>query len=337
MKRFVLGIILFLSPFLIPIILYLLIDPYKVLYKYKEQINTDKTYQVAYNRDFQTTQLFLYNYKKYKYDSFILGNSRSFFYQTSTWNKYIKGNPFHFNASNESIYGINCKLKFLDDLKVEIRNVLIVIDAGALQETKNGKGHLIIKHPALSKESYVSFHIEMFKGFFPKAIFPFTDLYFTGRKKQYMNAYGITNKVWTHDTKTNQLTYYVYDQQINKDPQSYYSDKMSIFYDRDTIQKFSEPVIFNEQAVLLKSISEILKSHKTKYRIIISPMYNQIKLNPQDLNYLKDLFGAEKIFDFSGINKFTADFRNYYEDAHYRPCICDSIMKTVYSFQTVNQ
>ena len=70
--------------------------------------------------------------------------------------------------------------------------------------------------------------------------------------------------------------------------------------------------------------------NKTNYRIIISPLYNQIKLNNQDLDYLKQLFGKDNVFDFSGINKFTKDYNNYYESSHYRPHIAREIMQLIY-------
>ncbi|MCX6296671.1 MAG: hypothetical protein NTX97_11510, partial [Bacteroidetes bacterium] len=75
----------------------------------------------------------------------------------------------------------------------------------------------------------------------------------------------------------------------------------------------------------------ILKSHNTQYKIVISPLYNQEKLDPGDLNYLVNLFGGENVFDFSGINFITNDFHNYYETSHYRPFVCDYILNIIYS------
>ena len=330
MKNFILKLLLFSLPLLMLLILYVIIDPFKVIYKYSEQINTNKDYQITENRDFQSTQLFLWNYNKYDYNSFILGNSRSMFYQVKTWNKFIKGNSFHFNASSETIYGINGKLKLMDELNVNIKNVLIILDESTLSGTKNSTGHLFIKHPAISNESYLFFHIEMLKGFFSKSMFAYIDLFFRGEKKKYM-AGTITNNVWKHDMKSNQLSYYIYDKEIKNNPKSYYSDKHELFDKRDTIQKFSEPSINRDQEVLLKSIYSILESHKTNYKIIINPLYDQIKINPKDLIYLRNLFGIENVFDFSGINSITNDYHNYYETSHYRPRVCDSILNIIYS------
>jgi hypothetical protein len=252
------------------------------------------------------------------------------FYHVKTWEKFIKGNPFHFNAYLETIYGIDGKLKLLDELNINIKNALIILDRSTLEGIRNSTGHIFIKHPAISKESYLSFHFEMFKGYFSKSILAYTDLFFTGEKKPYMKEFGIINNIWKHDMKTNQLSYFVYDEELKNNPNLYYSDKLELFFKRDTIQMYSEPSINKEQEIVLKSILSILNSHKTNYKIIINPLYDQIKLNPKDIVYLKNLFGEENVFDFSGINSITNDYHNYYETSHYRPLVCDSILNIIY-------
>ena len=330
MKKLIFKTFLYCLPlFFVPLVLYVIIDPFQVIYSTKDY-NTKKDYLIANNRDFQSTELFLKNYKKYNIDSYIFGNSRSFFYQAKKWDSLTKGKSFHFNASSESIYGINCKLKLIDKLHVKMKNALIIWDAKSFVETKNSEGHLLIKHPAISKESTFMFQLEMFKAFYSKAMVIHTDLYFTSKKKDYMTEFGVLNNVLKVDMVSNQLTYAVYDKLIATNPELYYSDKMSLFYSRDKNEKFSEQYIFKEQKKILKNICSILKSHKTKYKIIISPLYDQLKMDKKDLDYLKKIFDKDKIFDFSGINSFTNDYRNYYENSHYRPLICDTILNLIY-------
>ena len=331
MKQFLLRLLLFLSPFIFASILYAVIDPFKVIYSYPEYINTDKNYQVTLNRDFQSTELFLSNCKKYHYDSFIFGNSRSFFYHTTTWKKYIRGDAYHFNASNEGIYGINGKLKLIERKKVTIKNALIILDGSSLTKIKNSSGHLFIKHPEVSNESWFNFHKEMASAFFTPAIIAYTDLFVTGKYKPYMKSFGIRNKVWKHDVITNQLSYDLYDKQIAQDPKAYYTDKMEVFSKRNNIETTAyERLNVEERRQILRNIHTILKLHHTNYKIIISPLYDEEKLNPLDLRYLQYLFGTSNVFDFSGKNSFTEPYTNYYEKSHYRPVVCDRIMAIVY-------
>ena len=90
------------------------------------------------------------------------------------------------------------------------------------------------------------------------------------------------------------------------------------------------PVIGDEQAQLLRQIAALLHRHRTKVRLIISPDYDQLKLNPADKAALDHLFGRGVVFDFSGINAYTADYHNYYERGHYRPILGERLLQAVY-------
>ena len=330
MKKFLLRILLFSSPLIVVIFLYIIIDPFYVVHR-DPQTSVDRNYITPANRDFQTVASYIRNHKKYKYDSFIMGNSRSLFYKTASWDQYISGKSVHFDASGETLYGIERKLNYLDENHTDIKNALLVIDGDLLKITKNSS-YLFIKHPAITKESILAFQIEMFRGYLSKSFFAYTDLYFFGKKRDYMNAFGIKNNMWHYSRQNNELSYAVFDSIIAKNPDDYYIPKMKIFYKRSPEQRISIPSITNEtQLKMLAHIKQIFDSHHTNFKIVISPLYRQLKMNPADLQFLRSLFGTENVFDFSGVNGFTNDYRNYYETSHYRPNVADSIMKIVYA------
>lgn len=330
MKNFLLRTTIFLLPFLILISIYIVVDPFSVIHKDASLTYNNKDYLNPINRDYQSTDLLLKTYSKNKYNSFILGNSRSMFYQAKTWTNYIDGIPFHFNASKETIFGIYGKLRLLDELNIEIKNIVIVLDENTFIGVVNSSGHLFIKHPRVSKESFLSFHYEMLKGFLSTSFFTYIDLYSTKRIKEYMKAYITIPNNWSFDKNTNQLSYSNFDLILQKDPQKYFTDKKSLFFERPSTQLYSDQIIKEEQKELLIRIKAILDAKNTKYRIVISPLYNQIKLNKDDTKYLRKIFGEQNVFDFSGINSFTSDYRNYYEPSHYRPVVCDSIFSIIY-------
>jgi hypothetical protein len=60
-------------------------------------------------------------------------------------------------------------------------------------------------------------------------------------------------------------------------------------------------------------------------------MYDQLRIDKTDLNYLEQLFGKSNVFDFSGKNIFTENIGNYYEDSHYRPHVAQKIMEYIYA------
>ena len=86
-----------------------------------------------------------------------------------------------------------------------------------------------------------------------------------------------------------------------------------------------------EKVNSLKGIRELFDKHHTNYRIVVSPLYDQIKLNPKDYKILCEIFGSQYVYDFSGVNNWTEDYHNYYEPSHYLPSVASEIMKQIYS------
>ena len=85
---------------------------------------------------------------------------------------------------------------------------------------------------------------------------------------------------------------------------------------------------------MLYKIKSLIDESKTNCKIIISPLYNQIKFNPEDLIILQNIFGTNNVYDFSGINEYTNNTLNYYENSHYRPILCDQILSIIYKDRT---
>ncbi|MFM7053473.1 MAG: histidine kinase, partial [Bacteroidota bacterium] len=94
------------------LILYAYNDPFKVLRPY-----ADYSYSSVFtNRDFVSTSMFIKQFPKNKYNSFIFGSSRTMAYRPEVWDRYLDNDSrvFVFDAAGESVYGIYHKLKYLD-------------------------------------------------------------------------------------------------------------------------------------------------------------------------------------------------------------------------------
>lgn len=74
-----------------------------------------------------------------------------------------------------------------------------------------------------------------------------------------------------------------------------------------------------------------MHAHHTVYKVVINPLYDQNKINSRDLATLKDIFGSDNVYDFSGVNWITSDYHNYYEESHYRPHVAKWILGKIYN------
>ena len=79
------------------------------------------------------------------------------------------------------------------------------------------------------------------------------------------------------------------------------------------------------------NIKRILDEDHTNYRILINPLYDQMKLDTNDMKVIVRVFGKENVFDFSGVNDITDDRRNFYEISHYRPQVAARMLDTAYA------
>ena len=112
------------------------------------------------------------------------------------------------------------------------------------------------------------------------------------------------------------------------------------YYDDELIKSFeiaqfpnkvSDKVINIERMKMLREIKRLFDAQSTNYKIVISPIYNQIKINPDDLQFLYNVFGEKNVFDFSGVNQWANDYHIYYDSSHYRVSVANDIMRIIYS------
>jgi len=333
MKKFTLKLILVLLPILAILFVYIVNDPFKVLYHYDSYFAKDGVQYITLNKDYVSTETFKNNYNKYKYDSYIFGNSRSMYYHVNEWEKHINSDKcFHFDASGESLYGIERKIQFLDKKNVNIKNALIVFDAYSCMVVNNTEGHVMKKHPEISGESKIDYQIDFLKDFFDVQFLKVYLKFLTTHKlsREMLDAH-VLNTVETHyDVASNELSFPEYESLIEKNRDSFYLPRMNVFYKRDTFLHYCTPVLGVAQKDLLNNIKKVFDKDQTSYRIVISPLYDQKKIDSTDLKELYAIFGKENVFDFSGINEFTGSIYNYYEDSHYRPFIANKIMDIIY-------
>lgn len=319
-------------PFFVLIVSYIYYDPFKVI-KHYDNYHVICDMVPSVNRNYVSTMNYINKRSKYHYDSFIFGNSRSLYYRIEDWKKHIPSDSrcYHFSESGGSINGLYYKLRLIDSYGENIRNALFVVDHILLGNLEQ-HGALFVMPPALDKKNWFQFHKDHFSQWIKlKFLFAWCDYKITGKHKPYMDNY-----------LSKGINYKYYDPISNEEPSGYQDSliKCGIYYNNNRIKEFNNqqtpsihsPVLADEEKRnSLLAMSAILSKHKTCFKIIISPLYDQVKLHPDDVKLLCEIFGENNVYDFSGVNDITADYHNYYEPSHYRPCIADSIMKIVYS------
>lgn len=321
-------ILIFSVPF---ILLYIIMDPFKTLRDY--EIYYDDS-PVGINRSFVSTQTYLNKDKKYHYDSFILGSSRTLGFLTGDWKPFLhaQSSPFVLTSDMETISGIYDKIIFLDKRNSPINNALIILSNDVIFVNKETEHHLLADHPLVSGQSRLHFKYLSFVAFFSRGFFlNLLDFYLFNNYRNYLQdrTLSLKNSVVV-DPVTNDLRLSHLDSLIERSPDYHNMKFGSGLYRRNGLRWISHPQINQSHRRQLDGIMEIFKKRRTSYKIVIDPLYNQQEVNPGDLTILRAVFGSENVFDFSGINAFTEDVHNYYEISHYRPSVGKKIMELIY-------
>jgi len=330
-RQFVRFVLIIFVPISILLILYLYFDPFKVVYNYEDYSMDGKYNYVTANSDFVATQIYLKNYKTQNYNSYIFGNSRTLAFNPKEWAKYISNSSkiFVFNANEETLFGILGKLKFIEKKGADINNALVLLDARTLREVENSTGHLFIKHPAISGESWIDFHASFFNAFLSHFFFiKYIDYTFLKKYRLYMTGAIDIRKI-PIDKITNEPTFLFFEEDL-KDSLMFYKKNASIFYNRPEKEVEGDLVIDAKSFAMLEKIKKSFERNKTDYKIIINPLYDQVKLNKKDIEKLKNIFGAKNIYDFSGKNSYTNNIGYYYETSHFRPTLGALLLYEIY-------
>ena len=314
---------------MVMIVCYVVLDPFKVIWRYDVYYQPDNI--VNLNRGFVSAQHYSNHYKECKFDSFIFGNSRSIAYYCEEWEKYLPDSSrcYHFDVSIGSVGELLGEVRFIKD-NGTLKNALLVLDSGLLSETER-EGILFSMPPILKGgKGALDFQKQFFMAFYSFDFFrAYIDYRINHEYKQYMDLY-IVNIRRDYNPKYNELGWAYQEEQIAEG--TYYDhEKLQVFENAQFPDMVSEEALDEERKEMLKEIKSIFDTQMTDYRIVIGPQYDQVKINPLDLQYLCEVFGQDHVFDYSGVNKWNEDYHNYYETSHYRPCVANDIMRLIYA------
>ncbi len=335
--RFFVKVILFCAPFLILVFIYLVADPFKVI---KEYDNYYEHNIVHINRDFVSTEMYIKNSRKVTYDSFIFGSSVALAFTPRNWNKYISTSNtiFSFDASGECFDGIWSKIKFIHKNGNKIKNALLIFDTGntgsTFRDFRNNEGHIFLKHYDVYPSSKFNFHYKSFLSFLHiKFLIAYCHHKVSNHFYTYMTDTLLDDTLSYYDLITNQYYPVKADLELKDDSLNYYRTHRELFSPVQNNPQEINPQITLDYVQKLKEINEIFASDSTNFRIIISPLLNQISFNKNDLHILHNIFGKEHVFDFSGISDYTKMVSNYYDHAHLKQYFADELLTIIYNEQ----
>jgi len=317
MRKFVIKTSLFVGvPLILVVLIYVISDPFKTNKKFNlADVNT-------LNREYLSTELYLKNEKSQQYNSFIFGSSKGCGLNTYKWKSHLPegSRQFLFQAWGETITGIYQKINFLDKRKVNVENAIILIDIPtSFSKIQEPTTAIELKHYKLSGRSKLHFHTTLFVEFLkPSEILKAIGEIF--QKPENKINFDTLSNDWNKSSRLNWSKIPEQDSTLNK----------MRFGKRPKTEQQSRSLITPEFEDILHKIAQLLKKHKTNFKIIITPAYNQIGINEDDLALIEKIFMKENVYDFSGKNLLTEDKYNFSDINHFDEIVGWKMLDEIY-------
>jgi len=333
MKKFLLRFFLLASPIIAIVAFFSIVDVFMLYYP---DVRTAPFQSIRFNglsQNLLAVNLFSQQNADEKYNAFIFGNSRSRAFQGKVWCTYLDDEcaSFHFGAGGTGLYDAYKKIRYLDEVVDTIRHALVVVDENFLVLNTNSKELMQMTPPLVSKESkflyYLGFYRLKLDVSFMWAYFDFL-LFRTYRP--YMKGGIVPPDFKGLFNFTNGDIIYPSEALIQADSSTYYQGLIDRgeFFSRPAPKK-EHPVTETEVTQLMK-IRAVFDRHKTDYKIIVSPIYDQVSLGAHHLRLLVEIFGETRVYNFSGKNPLTEPIGNFSENIHYRPHVGTQILEQIY-------
>lgn len=324
--------LVFLAPFLVYLAVYIAIDPFMVIFKYDD---FNRRSHIPKNRDYVSSEVYMRNREKEKYNSFIFGSSTALFVRPSMWMTYLPdaAKVFSFDASRENIIGIWSKIKYIDHMNDRIDNAVFVIDYNYAFDKLDKENVLFVKHPRIYRSSWCNFqYLNLLKIFDVNLVRSMVVYGLTNEFKPYMSDCLLNERSYI-DLVTNEYVNFSIQEELNTDSLRYYEIRQDRFPERSGKECEYRQQITNDHIEMLKEIKSIFVKHGTDYKFIISPNYQQLSFNKDDLEILRSVLGADHVFDFTGINSISDEKSNFYDALHFKPYVGKQLLDIAYNIQ----
>ena len=332
-RKFVLRTLLALLPVIAYVVLYLVMDPFKVVHRYDgTSVNPGDSIERIPNKRYVAIEGLKYYSGSQHYDSFIFGSSISSNFTAAAWKRHLPdtASVYHFTAGAEPLEGIRDELRYLFENHYNVRHALLIMEEEMFRRPKRYGEMPYVPHWDVSSEvSWLDFHRAHFNAFRDPYILMYNlcpsrvvDRLLADGKLQTVASGG-------HTEETNEDSSRGLDSLIISNPDDYYSTMPWLV----EMQPLPNPMplsIDSNATALLCQIAALLNEHHVDYVIIVPPRFRSQPLSSIDHSVLCEIMGESHVNDFSADSILIHDLHSYYDGIHLLTHRCSELIDRSY-------
>ncbi len=324
MKKLFIRCFLFSLPLLVCLGFFLADDPFAIFFKDNSLVESSE--------DVLKTRNYLRSCRDKGYMAFIFGNSRTHGFDEKDWQKYIGLQPvYHFGAPGESLLNIRKKIELIL-AHGKLRNALIIIDAGILENTDNKhpfyKGPVYNHTPLTSNISAFAFYSNYIRYYFDDFFFLKHIVY---KITHQYKASWMEKAFKDPSTGVNTFVSYRYESLADSLIETDFTEYKHVFHPDYTVLKRKPVRVSVEDMAHLRRIHELLSEQQVEYKVLIPADFMGEALNRAAYDSLKAVL-KHHVFDFSSFDKIRRDSTLNYENLHFTRKAGALMLDSVYSF-----
>lgn len=321
MKKLLINSLIFGGPLLITLVFFVGDDPFGIFYN--NNAIAEGSGDVAVTREFMEGR-----YEK-KFNSFVFGNSRTKAFFPKDLSNYFKDTAILcFGAPGESVLNIRKKLELITGNHLKVKNAIVLLDEGTLQNTDNEhafyKGPVYNHSPLTSNMSYFQFYSNYIQYYYSDLFFLKHILFrVSGKYIDWMaNAFKDPGREDLYRGKN-------YPSLEDSLIENNFAEYKRVFHPNYSDNSKDVTDIDQRDIAHLATIKEIFIRENTNYKIVVPPAFHKKKTSENVQKRLAQLFGSH-VYDFTGINKITSDSTLNYENLHFTRRAALLILDSIY-------
>jgi hypothetical protein len=325
LKKLIIRGFLFSLPLLVCLVFFLVDDPFGVFFKDNSLVESSE--------DVVKTRNYLKTYDDKRYMAFIFGNSRTHGFHEKDWQQHIGTQAvYHFGSPGESLLNIRKKIELIL-AHGKLRNALIIIDAGILENTDNKhpsyKGPVYNHTPLTSDISTFAFYSNYVRYYFDDFFFLKHIVY---KLTHRYRASWMTKAFKEPEAAVGAFASHVYETLADSLIETNFQEYKNIFHPNYVALKRKPVSVSPVDMAHLRKIDELLNSQKVEYRVVIPPDFMGEELSRTAYDSLKAVL-KHHLSDFGSFDKIRKDSTLNYENLHFTRRAGAMMLDSLYSIK----
>lgn len=313
------ALLVTLIPLAILAAVYALVDPFKVLYDYREDYYAFGRLQTLPNYSMTSIRNYELQSQRRHYNAFLFGSSIAGCIPADYWTSSLPpdAEPYYLNSDQASLRSIASRLQWLDARGDSIRYAIIVITPNELVDHEPYQPGLIAYPGVGTDPSWWRWHWTFVKGFYHRDFLASWIASAMCRQPvEIRSVKAMEHNQYDFIPRSHYMPYRLLEARFAAG-----AVEPCVNWPADSVGTVHPPTLSTTYRQDFDNIMAVLRRQHTDYRIVIPPNARHHAFHPADIIYMRRQAGVRLIDAYTALDSLTHVDSLWYDPAHFRPSV----------------